>query len=47
MDTPRCKTQKNAKSWLLGVTVAIEIEAKDGKIAKPAYVEAILEGFAH
>lgn len=47
MDTPRCKTQKTTKSWLLGVTVAMVIEAKDGKIAKLTYFEAILEGFAH
>lgn len=42
MDTPRCKTQKDTKSWLLGVTVAKVTEAKYVKIAKLTYFEAIL-----
>ena len=47
METARCKTQETTKSWLLGVTVAMVIEAKDGKIAKLTYFETILEDFAH
>lgn len=57
MDTPRCKTQKDTKSWLLtqknikcwllGVTVAMVAKNKDGKIAKLSYFEAIIEVFAH
>lgn len=41
----RCKTQKDTKSWVLVVTVAMVTEAEDGKIAKFTYFKAILEGF--
>lgn len=40
-------TPKDTKSWLLQVIVDMITEAKDGKIVKPTYCEAILEGFAN
>lgn len=39
-------TPKDTKSWLLQVIVDTITEAKDGKIVKLTYCEAILEGFA-
>lgn len=45
MDIPKFKTQKDTKSCLLGITVVTVTGAKDKKLAKPTYVEAILEGF--
>lgn len=47
MDTPKCKTQRDTKSWLVWVTIAMVTVAKNGKIAKLTEFEDILAGFAH
>lgn len=39
--------QKDTNNWVLGVTVAMVTEAREGKIAKLTYFKAILEGCVH
>lgn len=46
MDTPVCNEQKDTKIRMLGRTVTIVTDNKDGQIAKYKYFE-VINGYAH
>lgn len=47
MDTPMCHDHKDTKIWLLGRTVTIVSDTKNGQIAKYKYFKGIQYGNAH